>query len=133
VGHDFRHAFKIVHDDREVNKQHPQHSILATTFLALLCGNRSVSSIVRFSKRLSASQAEALGFHVHAGGLVCMPGYHTFYRILQKLDRMQLSKCFVSWVGAHEKELPRSLHFSGRVMRDALITFVKYLGTRHPQ
>ncbi|WP_136078966.1 transposase family protein [Pontiella desulfatans] len=128
-----RDAFKAIDDDRATNKKHPQHSILATIFLALLCGFHSVNGIVKFSRRLSVANAQMLGFKVDLNGCAIIPKYHTFYRVLGNLDRLQLSECFVRWVEVHEKELPRSLQFTGRVMRDALITFVKYLGRRHPQ
>jgi hypothetical protein len=127
----FKDAFKDIHDPRERNRHYPIEGVLAISFLALISGCSSINAIQKFSKRLSGSQAKLLGLpYNQKSQQFDLPNYHTYYRLLPRLDYMKLAESFIGWLRKHMKVLPDVLHPGGPVVRDTLFAFVH--GFRHP-
>ena len=123
----FQAAFKEVHDPRENNSHYPLDTLLAITFLALISGSTSINGIVKFSNRLSFNQAQLLGLPFSKDGSTFdLPKYHSYYRLLWRLDIMQLAPFFINWLNTHMAQLPGVLHPDGDIVRDTLFAFNRF-------
>lgn len=118
-----RDAFMECEDPRSSNRHYSLQCLAAITVLALFSGCDSVAGIAAFSTRLSARQAEMLGLPSDKRrNWIDLPNYHTYYRLLHKVNRVMLGEATILWLQAHMGALPEVLHPDSKLVWNSLMT-----------
>jgi len=122
-------ALRTVKDPRSRRgRQFPLAAMLATTVLALCCGESTVTGIFRFCQDLSSRQRANLGFRSNpkARKVVPPPGEGCWRKALGDVDPEELAKALNAWMQSQSKngELPELLSIDGKVIAGNLATIV---------
>jgi hypothetical protein len=87
--------------------------------MAQMSGRVLLSEIHRFAQRLTQAQRRDIGLPLKKGTKVRkIPGYKTFWDLLNKLDPEELAKILNAWLARQHGTLPGSLAFDGKMIRD---------------
>jgi hypothetical protein len=96
--------------------------------LGLLSGCVHLSEIVRLGQRLSQAQRRGLGFRVRKNSrFYPAPGYTLYRELLPRLDLDAFEKALNGWLGQHRGQLPSTLAFDGKCIRENLGAIVTLL------
>ena len=111
-----------VPDPRARNRSFHIGGMLSIVAMALLCGHRDLSAIVRFADRMHHNHRVALGMPRFAKGGSCrkVPGYTAFRNLLRQLDPDAFASVLGAWLAAHSGTLPKSLALDGKFIRDTV-------------
>jgi hypothetical protein len=96
--------------------------------LGLLSGCVHLSEIVRLGQRLSQAQRRGLGFRTRKNSrFYPAPGYTLYRELLPRLDLEAFEKALNGWLGQHRGQLPSTLAFDGKCIRENLGAIVTLL------
>lgn len=108
--------------------QYPLAAILTVLALGLLLGRVHLSEIVRDGQRLSQHQRQRIGFRLRRGRrFVPAPAYNTYRAVLRTLDLDALAGVLTDWLSAHRGQLPATLAYDGKTIRERLGLIVTLL------
>jgi hypothetical protein len=122
-------AFHQVPDPRvRDGRQYPLWPILTVIALGLLLGRKHLSEIVRDGQRLSQGQRRQIGFRQsRRTRFVPTPCYNVYREILRRIDLSALTEVLNRWLSAHRDQLPATLAYDGKTIRDHLGLIVTLL------
>jgi hypothetical protein len=111
-----------VPDPRARNSSFHIGGMLSVVAMALLCGHRDLSGIVRFANRLHHNHRVALGLPRFARGGTYrkVPGYTALRNLLRQLDPDGFAAALGAWLAAHSGTLPKSLALDGKFIRETV-------------
>lgn len=114
-------ALRRVPDPRASNRLFLLSHVLSIVAMAMLCGHRDISSMVRFGHRLTQAQRRALGLpRKRDGKFYRVPGYKVYYMLLRKLDLDAFAQVLSDWLTQRAGELPGALALDGKMVRDTI-------------
>src|SRR6266550_1665456 len=109
-------------------RQYPLWTVLCVVALGLLSGCVHLSEIVRLGQRLSQAQRRGLGFRMRKNSrFYPAPGYTLYRELLPRLDLDAFEKALNGWLGQHRGQLPSTLAFDGKCIRENLGAIVTLL------
>ena len=111
-----------VPDPRAGNRSFHIGGMLSVVAMALLCGHRDLSAIVRFANRMHHNHRVALGMPRFAQGGTYrkVPGYTALRNLLRQLDPDAFASVLGAWLAAHSGTLPKSLALDGKFIRNTV-------------
>jgi len=124
-----REALHSIPDPRTAKgRQYPLWTVLCVVALGLLSGCVHLSEIVRLGQRLSQAQRRGLGFRMRKNSrFYPAPGYTLYRELLPRLDLDAFAKALNGWLGQHRGQLPSTLAFDGKCIRENLGAIVTLL------
>jgi hypothetical protein len=124
-----REALRSIPDPRTAKgRQYPLWTVLCVVALGLLSGCVHLSEIVRLGQRLSQAQRRGLGFRMRKNSrFYPAPGYTLYRELLPRLDLNAFEKALNGWLGQHRGQLPSTLAFDGKCIRENLGAIVTLL------
>lgn len=122
-------AFHHVPDPRvRDGRQYPLWAILTVIALGLLLGRKHLAQILRDGQRLSQAQRRQIGFRRRRGTqFVPTPCYNVYREVLHRIDLNDLAEVLTHWLCAHRDQLPATLAYDGKTIRDRLGLIVTLL------
>jgi hypothetical protein len=109
-------------------RQYPLWAILTVIALGLLLGRKHLSQIIRDGQRLSQGQRRQIGFHRRRGvQFIPTPTYNVYREVLRRIDLGALAEVLNQWLNAHRDQLPATLAYDGKTIRDHLGLIVTLL------
>lgn len=127
IARSLRQALREVPDPRQrKGLVFPLGAMLTTTVLALCCGARTLSDIVRFCEDLRHSQRSILGFRRDRKNPKCYPppGEGCWRDVLRRVDPSALGRALNRWQQSQCDTLPQLLSIDGKVIGNNLATLV---------
>lgn len=120
----FFEMLQTVPDPRAGNARFRIGSVLSIVAMALMCGQRDISSIYRFGWRLTQLQRGLLGLPMKKGRKRFreVPGYKVYYEVLRRVNLDELARILSKWLQARVGELPGALALDGKMVRDLVGT-----------
>lgn len=110
-----------VEDVRKANLQFGMGPVLSIVAMALLCGVRQLSQIVRFGHRLTQAQRRELGLpRKKKTRFYRVPCYDVFYKMLRRIDPEDLARKLNGWLQQNQGALPTALALDGKMIRDVV-------------
>ena len=122
-------AFHQVPDPRvRDGRQYPLWAILTVIAMGLLLGRKHLSQIVRDGQRLSQGQRRQIGFRRRRGTqFIPTPCYNVYREVLRRIELGALAGVLTQWLSAHRDQLPATLAYDGKTIRDRLGLIVTLL------
>lgn len=109
-------------------RQYPLWAILTVIALGLLLGRKHLSQIIRDGQRLSQGQRHQIGFRRRRGTqFIPTPCYNVYREVLRRIDLSVLAEVLTQWLSAHRDQLPATLAYDGKTIRDGLGLIVTLL------
>ena len=101
--------------------QYPIGPVLTIVALGLLLGRKHLSEIVRDGQRLSQGQRARLGLRQKRGTrFLPAPCYNVYREVLQRVNLESLAAGLTHWLSAHRGQLPATLAYDGKIIRERL-------------
>jgi hypothetical protein len=114
-------ALQQVPDPRRNNAHFPIGAVLSILAMALLSGNRALSSIHRFGQRLTQRQRALIRLPRKRGKRFYQaPGYKVYYRLLATLDNDAFAEVLSQWLREQSGTLPGALAVDGKMVRETI-------------
>lgn len=122
-------ALRRVPDPRtRAGLRYPLGPVLTVVAMGLLLGRKHLAEIVRDGQRLTQSQRVRIGFRQGRGKCFFpTPSYNVYREVLQRVELEALAAELTAWLSAHRGQLPATLAYDGKVIRDRLGLIVTLL------